>query len=290
MRMPIDLFRLAVCFYILSSSSQPIFAIEPWADKRLTITNGLELWLDASKEIAARSQTEPRRARTQSTSKLIYDGPLDLWHDASGNGHHVRQLVSAARPRFVRTTAGATVRFDGVDDFMAVTGLDKETSEATIFILGAPRSNRNIFGAFLALNREGANDFQTGLNVDMANGSKTKFDFLNVEGAGFVGVQNLMTSSVPFGETHVISIIAEAGTNDTRVWIDGVGQDKFGRQPRAAKKSREPSERLQKNGEAAFGFDQVTVGARFFSNVAEPAHVQGFFDGDLQEVLIYNRI
>ena len=216
-------------------------------------------------------------------------GPLDIWHDASGHKHNLLQLVPAARPKFLRTPEGALVRFDGEDDFMAATGGSRESNETTIFIVACPRSNKNAFSAFLALNREGENDYQTGLNVDMANGAKTRFDFLNVEGPGFVGIKNVMTSSVPFGQARVISLMTESGTNDVRAWIDGIPQEQYGREPRPPKVSRNRNAAVT-NDRATLSANQVTVGARFFSNTIEPAHVQGFFDGDIIEVLLYDRI
>src|SRR5258707_8957079 len=35
--------------------------------------------------------------------------------------------------------------------------------------------------------------------------------------------------------------------------------------------------------------DELTVGARCFSNTPEQPHTQGFLDGDIAEVLIFNR-
>ena len=148
-----------------------------------------------------------------------------------------------------------------------------------------------MFSAFLSFNHAGENDYLTGLNIDLGNGAKKKFDFLNVEGPGFVGLKNVMTSAVPFGEPHVISVVAEAGTNDVLSWIDGVAQEQYGRKARSAKTSRKARGQNSGNDEnAVFAFEQMTVGARFFSNTLEPAHVQNFLDGDVFEVLVYNRI
>src|SRR5437870_5392196 len=69
-------------------------ALEPWADQAFSITSGLELWLDASRETAARSADAPR---------LVEDGTIDVWHDASGNSRHLAQPFPAARPRFFYT-------------------------------------------------------------------------------------------------------------------------------------------------------------------------------------------
>ncbi len=271
-------FLFPIVFFALAISIVQSHAFEPWADKKLTVTNGLAVWLDAGKEIAARTVRKP-----------INGGPIDRWHDASGNKRDVQQLVSAARPRFIQQASGAAFRFDGVDDFLTVTGLEQELEETTIFILAAPKANKGEFGAFLAINREGVNDYSSGLNVDMANGAKKNFDFVNVEGVGFIGVQDLMTSTVPFGEAHALTITAQAGTNGARLYVDGVVQEEFFRNT-TPHKSRRNQKAAAKNAAPVFGFDQLTVGARFFSNTGEPPYVQGFFEGDLIEVLIYDRV
>ncbi len=250
---------------------QGLHAVEPWADKKLSVTNGLEIWLDASRELAARAhnKTVP--------SKLINGGPVDCWHDASGHGRNVYQPVPEARPHLQQTTLNtASLRFDGTNDFLAATGLTNQFGTTTIFIAGAPRSNKKEFTSFLAFNRAEENDYSSGLNIDLGTGRKKKFDFLNIEGAGFTGIQNLLVGSAPFGELHVLSITAYAGQNTVSVWLDGLFQRSSGF--------------VKPLNETRIGGDHLTIGARFYSNDNEPAHVQGFFDGDIAEVLVFNRI
>ena len=107
--------------------------------RKLAVTNGLEIWLDAGKEMAARQYASPTNGPQNRVSvKIINGGSMDRWHDASGNKRDVYQLVSSARPRFVQHSGGAAFRFDGADDFLAVSGLEKSLDETTIFILAAP--------------------------------------------------------------------------------------------------------------------------------------------------------
>ena len=271
---------------LLSFFSSFAIAVEPWADKRLSVTNGLELWLDASTEIAARSHRPPGASGALISSKPTNGRPLDNWHDGSGRRRDLCQPIPTARPRFVRTAAGALVRFDGADDFLFASGIHESFEETTVFIVAAPHSNKGTFGAFLAISPDGENDYSGGLNIDMANGAKERFDFVNVEGKGFTGIQNLMGGTLTFGETHVLSIVAESGTNVTRLWVDGAPQQKSNN---ARPRKPAPDRRAGSQGPAGFGFDQAVIGARFFSNTAEPAHVQGFLDGDIMETLIYSR-
>jgi hypothetical protein len=57
-----------------------------------------------------------------------------------------------------------------------------------------------------------------------------------------------------------------------RSWLNGAAQGERERVP------------------GAIAADVVAIGARFYSNTGEPPHVQGFFDGDIANVLIYRRV
>jgi hypothetical protein len=276
--MPARIF-IVVSVLMLGSSSQ---GTEAWADKKMPVSDGLEIWLDASKEMAARAYLGNDTDYPERVAGLS----LDIWHDASGNKRDLHQPLAASRPLFSQTSAGAAVRFDGTNDFLFASNLKQKLDATTIFILAAPRSNQGGFGAFLAVNREGVNDYASGLNIDMASGAKENLDYINIEGPGFVGIKNLMTSMVAFGETRALTILAEPGTNVIDLRIDGVPQEQFFR-PIYHDASGKKASKLANQ---FFGFDQITVGARFFSNTAEPPQAQGFLHGDISEVLIYNRI
>ena len=75
----LTLFALAVGPFPVARSA------EPWADPKLPVSDGLELWLDAARP--AEKHPPP--------------GPLDVWMDGSGKGRHLRQPKEAARPRFL---------------------------------------------------------------------------------------------------------------------------------------------------------------------------------------------
>jgi hypothetical protein len=55
-------------------------AAEPWADKKLPVTEGLELWLDGAHAAGAKA-AEPDRGLSQ-------------WLDASGNGRNLQTTTS----------------------------------------------------------------------------------------------------------------------------------------------------------------------------------------------------
>ena len=95
---------LALSFLALTTNA---VAVEPWADQKLPVTDGLALWLDASRiDAAAKGAKEKPPA----------DGKLAVWLDGSGNKRHVRQSAPAAQPTLVKAGESAIVRFDGGDD------------------------------------------------------------------------------------------------------------------------------------------------------------------------------
>ncbi|MCD6051891.1 MAG: putative beta-propeller-type glycoside hydrolase, partial [Verrucomicrobia bacterium] len=87
------------------------FALEPWADSKLTVTNGLELWLDASRQNTART--------AQKLPTLNNSTATDTWFDGSGLNRHVTQRLTDSRPRFFSVVNSASFRFDGKDDFFS---------------------------------------------------------------------------------------------------------------------------------------------------------------------------
>src|SRR5438445_10163947 len=74
-----------------------------------------------------------------------------------------------------------------------------------------------------------------------------------------------------FRTFHTIGLTCETGANGVRLFVDGAAH--------GTRERNAPSLRL----------DELTVGARCFSNTPEPPHTQGFFDGDIAEVLIFSR-
>ena len=83
--------------------------VERWADPKLPVTDGLELWLDAGR-------IEPGVQGTK--MKAMSGGKLGVWVDASGKKRHMKQSTAPARPAVVKVDNDAVVRFDGVDDHL----------------------------------------------------------------------------------------------------------------------------------------------------------------------------
>ena len=157
----------------------PASAAEPWADPQLTLTAGLSAWYDASAEPAARKAAGKKAWKD--------DSRVDLWHDASGAGRHLRQPVKADRPVIRFAEQLAFVHFDGENDVLFADGLNLPLGEFTVFVVGTPFSNDGGFRAFLSANRDGQNDYVSGLNIDQGPDGSRKFVTINVEGPGFGG-------------------------------------------------------------------------------------------------------
>ncbi|HYH68086.1 MAG TPA: hypothetical protein VD866_25545, partial [Urbifossiella sp.] len=89
---------------VAALAGTPAAAAEPWADPKLPVAAGLELWLDA--------------ARANGDKLVPHDGKLETWFDASGKGRHLRQPKTDARPTRLPAGGSAVVRFDGLDDHL----------------------------------------------------------------------------------------------------------------------------------------------------------------------------
>jgi putative heme-binding domain-containing protein len=249
---------LAVLLFSLPLSAR---AAEPWADSKLPVTDGLALWLDASRlDAAAKAEKQI----------LPADGKLSVWFDGSGKKRHVRQPVAAARPMLVKEGDAAIVRFDGDDDHLRLTGGKEELGEFTAFLVVAPRRNLGGFQGFFALNAPDGRDYETGFNIDMGPNSTPRFTDLNVEGKGFGGWRNLMKGGGDFGKLYQIEV--RGGGKTVRATVDGTVT---GERPRT---------------DAAPSLAEITVGARYYTNGPGAQEVRGPARCDIAEVLLYNRV
>src|SRR5215218_6571480 len=158
-------------------------AVESWTDNRLAITNDVLLWIDVSRQSAARG------AAGLTPLQSWNDAP-DVLLDGSGTSRHVYQPLLASRPKFRQEFNGAMLSFDGTNDFFsAMPGKATETN-LTVFLVAAPRSNAGYFRGFFAFSAAGQNDYTTGLNFDLGGNASTGLSALNVEGGGCVGAAN----------------------------------------------------------------------------------------------------
>ena len=239
---------------------------EPWADPALPVSRGLFLWLDAARQPAA--------WRAHGKPELVNGNDLDAWYDGSGHGRHFTQAVRGAQPKFVAGEKAAALRFDGENDCLHWGAGRQELDRFTLVLAVAPRSNTGGFRAVFSAAETGKNDYVTGLNVDLGPFGSERFDVLNVEGRGFGGFRNLMKTAVPFQQLHAVTVTG--GTDPRRVtaWLGGAPE---GGRERAA-------------DAAPLRADHLFLAARYYSNDPGPPFVSGFLDGDVAEVLLYDRV
>jgi putative heme-binding domain-containing protein len=240
-----------------------VLCSEPWADRELKVTEGLVFWLDASRQGEARS-SEHLPATGPS-------GAIGIAFDGSGRRRHAVQRLGFAQPRLVAAGGRAVFRFDGRDDHLESLGPALAAEAVTAFLVAAPSRNPGGFVAFLASNAVGKRDYTTGFTIDQGPSPGPRFGSLNVEGTGFGGAVDLLNEDLPMGAFHTLEALMAAGTGGVRLLVDGKAQ----------------GQRDRKGG--SIHLDELTVGARFYTNDANPASVRGFLEGDIAEVLLYDR-
>jgi putative heme-binding domain-containing protein len=253
--------RLTALLLLLGSRAA---AVEKWADPSLRTTQGLILWLDASRQ--------PEAWQAHGKPSPPGNSFLDVAYDASGQGLHLTQRLRESQPRFFQAAKVAVIRFDGKDDYLGLTRQNRRLERFTLFIHGSVHSNAGFFRALFAVNETGKNDYTTGFTVDLTGESSAALDRVNVEGKGFGGAVNLLNRSYPFNTFHTLAVTCEPGKEGVRLFLDGV----------AAGKRARSSDSLR--------MDDISVGARYYSNTAEPPCMTGFLDGDIAEVLLFDRI
>lgn len=237
--------------------------IASWADPSLPVRDGLVLWLDAGRQNQAH---EAHRL-----PPLVPGGPIIAAFDGSGTGHDLLQRARDAWPVWVGRPGQAALRFDGKDDRLDGPGFARPLDRFTVFLVAAPRSNAGLFRGLLAGNALGRKDYESGFTLDLGPRPSARFETLSVEGQGFGGASDLLNDGADFGTFRVVQVVVGEGPGGITVTVDG--------QPQGTRDRRPGSVEAQ----------ELTLGARFYANEPVPNHVQGFFDGDIAEVLLYDR-
>ena len=251
---PLHCFACVILTFLFVSDAS---AAEPWADAKLTVRDGLQLWLDAARASADKSPS---------------DGTLTTWHDASGKRRDLSQTTADKRPRLIKLGEAAIVRFDGIDDHLRAVKQGAEVKSLTIFLVAAPRQNAGAFRGFFALNKAGEKDYTSGLTVDLGPFGTPQFSTLNVEGRGFGGAQSLRKGESPFGRLYTIEISSDDAAKTIKLAIDGKAE---GERPRDG---------------SPLALDEITLGARYYNNAAGPQHADGHIRADIAELLFYDRV
>ena len=239
--------------------------LEAWSDSRLPVKEGVELWFDASRQNAGLAD--------MGLPGVAGGTPVAYWIDGSGRGRHLAQHQVDARPKLREEAGLPFASFDGTNDVLIGWGLKGKMRESTTFAVASPHSNAGFFRAFFAMTRSGQNDYTTGLNIDLGPGPGAQFGMVNVEGSGAGGVfQMLQGPALPFGGWHILTVQCGVGKNAVRLFLNG--------KPQAAR-DRTDSE---------IYMEEFALGARLYSNQGDPPFAQGFFHGDVGEILVYSRV
>jgi len=238
-------------------------AAEPWADPRLPVTRGLVGWYDASRlDDALKSAGRPGPNG---------ETPLERWPDASGHGRDLLAPTADSRPDYLVENTFRAVRFDGKKTFLRRSAGRIEAPAITGFAVIALHANRRAFTGFLASFEKERNDYQTGFNVDFGPFHTNAVEAINIEGAGTNGAANLLKKPSPFGRLLRIGFVAAPGPGGISVRVNGEGGNA---RDRAAG--------------SVLRLDELVVGARQYGN-GIAAEVCGFYEGDIAEVLLYDR-
>jgi hypothetical protein len=172
------------CATMAATTSAP-----EWADKRLPHIEGLLLWLDAS--------AQPAAARSLGVRPCQTGDAVEYWHNASGFGRNLRQSDAEARPKFRLERGIGSIRFSGRGANLALGNLGLSSKNLTAILIVAPFQNEGNFRGMISMHAKGADDFISGINVDLGPYGSAKFDTVNVESAGASGVQNLRVHGGP---------------------------------------------------------------------------------------------
>lgn len=224
------------------------------------LSGQLEVWYEAS------SLTP-----SDSTAGGGEKAAIAEWPDRSGNGRDLHQSDQAARPSLRRIDDHVVVRFDGVDDHLRTAAAPHAADGLTLFMVAAPRSNLGIFTGLIAANAVGRRDYESGINVDLGPLPQPAFGYLNIEGNGFSGAQNLLQRPGPFGRMQTFEISVDPREQHVAVSIDGKLE---GNRPWT------PS---------PIHLDEWTLGARYYTNGPGDQQARGMAAIDVAEVLIYRR-
>ncbi len=236
---------------------------EAWADKSLSVRDGLFVWLDASRMNAVRKE--------HSQAELKSGDSITSWADGAFAERSFLPLNATSSPKFIQLADSAVIRFDGEDDHLRFINAGRNLNAATIYIVAAPHSNSGNFRGLFAANAIDRRDYESGLCIDLGPGPSVRFEQLNIEGRGFGGARDLLAQDFDLGTLHTIEAIIDANARQIRLLVDGKPE---GSRP------FEPTE---------LSIDQLTVGARFYTNGPGAQEVRGSFHGDIAEVLIYDR-
>lgn len=234
---------------------------------------------------------------TASSAPPVTDGLLHEWdanstspseaisHWVSGAGRKIRadQPNSDLQPKRVMLGDKSVLRFDGDNDVFRIIGLNEQLKHATIYVVAAPHSNQGDFRGLVSANGKNQRDYESGWNIDLGPGPSNRVSFINIEGKGFGGAFNALSfsgnpsenggpESLPLGELFAFRLTIDPQAKQVYTALNGVAKGTRPFTPNDLK------------------MDELTLGARFYTNGPGEHQVRSPFHGDLACILIYDRV
>jgi len=147
---------------------------------------------------------------------------VERWDDLSSNGNHAGQAVSSERP--IKATDGEGrdgVRFDGVDDTLAVATPPSLATGMTLFIVFAVRTRSDFSGIVSAAAATGV-DHEAFFSLQNASAASGQFQWLGLSG-GSDPLSIEREDSAAIGLAILTAAAGDARFDD----LDGQGSDTY---------------------------------------------------------------
>jgi hypothetical protein len=149
-------------------------------------------------------------------------GVIERWDDLSSNGNHAGQTISGERP--IKATDGENrdvIRFDGIDDTLAVASPPDLAAGVTLFIVFTVRTRSDFSGIVSAAAATGV-DHQAFFSLQNASAASDQFQWLG-HSAGL----NPLLIERDDNATIGLAILSAAAGSAHFEDLDGQGSDTY---------------------------------------------------------------
>jgi hypothetical protein len=186
----------------LSSRRRARFTVPPESPEQI---NSLAFWYDA-----------------EASPTIETGGAIERWDDLSGNGNHAGQTTTEERPIKAVDTAGRhVIRFDGIDDTLAITSLPSLAGGITLFLVFVVRTRSDFSGIVSAAAATGV-DHEAFFSLQNASAESGQFQWLGQS----AGLDPLLIERDDHG-TIGFAILSAAAGNATFEDLDGQESDGY---------------------------------------------------------------
>jgi hypothetical protein len=149
-------------------------------------------------------------------------GAIERWDDLSGNGNHAIQPVAGERP--IKTTDGGgrdVIRFDGIDDTLAVSNPPNLAAGVTLFLVFTVRERSDFSGIVSAAAATGV-DHETFFSLQNASAPSDQLEWL-----GHSADPNPLMIQRNDPGAISLAILSAAGGNAVFEDLEGEGLDQY---------------------------------------------------------------